>query len=588
MVMGGGGGGGGGGIIIIVMLICCFCVVSGIGGFWTCTGGTWDPENFDSALCLKIPGGDDAADDDTYDDDTYDDDDDDDDDTDTIDLSYNDPSELPEGEDFVTCDGLLMPDDTNTCFTASGSSAGVRWTWSDSPDADECKAKVARWRIDVSSSSADYSTHDIIYTHYTDVGSANAFGFTNAPNNFLAGQNIRFKISALDENDELVMRPIEKVLDANESATSCADQGVGTLYPWAELGFSSVSAVDDDGGEPEPDPDPIDCSGGRWQKSGNCMVNGAAVDPSTCGPSCVQTYELVDYTPAQFGGTCVTSKSEAIGRESCQVRIEDPAIDCVVGDWFNTTDCTATCGGGTRNQNRPIIVDDENNGQACPAVQQSVSCNTSPCAVNCVGEWRNNGAGPTSCVNRKNQKTLNQIYVVTTAAAHGGSACAHTAGDTKRINDGARSGSCGSSSGGGGCFLPETNLKLKNGDIVAIKDLKLDDVLNDGSVVNTTMQIRNISKDPFYKIFSKDLDEYIYVTGSHYIQEDGEFVKVEDAKCSEITEKIEDTFICLITSNHNIVIGEYTFWDWADTCDACDKCTIPQEYFKREDRLNSF
>ena len=33
---------------------------------------------------------------------------------------------------------------------------------------------------------------------------------------------------------------------------------------------------------------------------------------------------------------------------------------------------------------------------------------------------------------------------------------------------------------------------------------------------------------------------------------------------AEKTNKYSDTLSCLITSNHIIPVGEFTFWDWED------------------------
>ena len=43
----------------------------------------------------------------------------------------------------------------------------------------------------------------------------------------------------------------------------------------------------------------------------------------------------------------------------------------------------------------------------------------------------------------------------------------------------------------GACFHPETKIKLKNGNIVCMKDLNLGDVLENGSIVNVTMKLDN-------------------------------------------------------------------------------------------------
>jgi hypothetical protein len=121
----------------------------------------------------------------------------------------------------------------------------------------------------------------------------------------------------------------------------------------------------------------------------------------------------------------------------------------------------------------------------------------------------------------------------------------------------------------GKCFHPETKLKLKDGRIVAIKDIHLGDVLENGSVVESTMKINNKKpRIPFYVIKNKGISgEDIYVTGSHLVfnQKNKQFIKVENyynaTKCEEIK---SDWFSCLITSDHKIQVGSEIFWDWED------------------------
>jgi hypothetical protein len=114
------------------------------------------------------------------------------------------------------------------------------------------------------------------------------------------------------------------------------------------------------------------------------------------------------------------------------------------------------------------------------------------------------------------------------------------------------------------CFSPDTPVTLKNGSRVCIKDIKIGDVLVGGTIVDATMQIGNRSKDPYYKIFSKELNDYIYVTGSHYIKHGDKYVKVCDFPDSIRTEEYGKVLSCLVTSTHTIPIGEHTFWDWED------------------------
>jgi len=106
-------------------------------------------------------------------------------------------------------------------------------------------------------------------------------------------------------------------------------------------------------------------------------------------------------------------------------------------------------------------------------------------------------------------------------------------------------------------FLPRNPIKLQNGETVLIKNLKLGDILINGSIVTATMQIRN-ENDPYYRI------DDILVTGSHHIESNGKFIRVSEFKDSVCTDKVGDVVNCLITSDHKIPVGNYIFWDWED------------------------
>ena len=108
------------------------------------------------------------------------------------------------------------------------------------------------------------------------------------------------------------------------------------------------------------------------------------------------------------------------------------------------------------------------------------------------------------------------------------------------------------------CFAPETPVKLLDGRIVSMKNLKLGDVLVNGSIVKATMQIRN-EDDPYYK-----LPGDIFVTGSHYIQNGNSFVRVSKFNGASHTDRVDAIVSCLITSDHRIPVGDYVFWDWED------------------------
>jgi hypothetical protein len=120
----------------------------------------------------------------------------------------------------------------------------------------------------------------------------------------------------------------------------------------------------------------------------------------------------------------------------------------------------------------------------------------------------------------------------------------------------------------GKCFYPETKIKLKNGNIVAIKDINLGDVLENGSIVYSTMKIDNKNnKEDLYCIKEKGVNgENINVTGSHLVFDDSKnkFIKVSEYHKAVKSKVKTEWFSCLITSDHKIKIGSEIFWDWED------------------------
>jgi len=125
----------------------------------------------------------------------------------------------------------------------------------------------------------------------------------------------------------------------------------------------------------------------------------------------------------------------------------------------------------------------------------------------------------------------------------------------------------------GKCFSPTTKVQLQSGEIVLMKDLNLGDILENGSVVCSTMKIDNKERpgighaETFYKIKGLGVNNSdILVTGSHLVLDPSKrkFVKVQDYHKAEKTKLSSDWFSCIITSDHRIQIGSEVFWDWED------------------------
>ena len=114
------------------------------------------------------------------------------------------------------------------------------------------------------------------------------------------------------------------------------------------------------------------------------------------------------------------------------------------------------------------------------------------------------------------------------------------------------------------CFSGNTPIKLTDGKIVPLKCIKLGDTLINGAIVQATMQIKSSEEDPFYKIYSEELEENVFVTGSHHIKCGDKYILVRDFEKAEKLDTVDDILHCLVTSDHTIPVGEFTFWDWED------------------------
>lgn len=121
------------------------------------------------------------------------------------------------------------------------------------------------------------------------------------------------------------------------------------------------------------------------------------------------------------------------------------------------------------------------------------------------------------------------------------------------------------------CFSKNTEIKLKNGDSVKIADINLGDILENDAEVYGLLKLKGDNENPYYRLWSDKLKKYILVTGSHKIcpnenrKDDlDNYIEIKDHPHAKKTNVFDKTLYCLITSNHQIPIGEYTFWDWED------------------------
>jgi hypothetical protein len=96
-----------------------------------------------------------------------------------------------------------------------------------------------------------------------------------------------------------------------------------------------------------------------------------------------------------------------------------PKTNCVVSD-YSWTSCSKDCGPGLSTGTRTIITAPQNGGKACPALNKTKPCQDKPCAVDCVvsdySDW-------SECSKDCGPGTQTSTRTVTSAAQNGGKAC---------------------------------------------------------------------------------------------------------------------------------------------------------------------
>lgn len=119
------------------------------------------------------------------------------------------------------------------------------------------------------------------------------------------------------------------------------------------------------------------------------------------------------------------------------------------------------------------------------------------------------------------------------------------------------------------CFHPETSVRLMNSVVKPMYLVEPGEVLENGSVVLASLKILGNKDDPlnkYYTLYDSKHDEVIYVTGSHKIHDrlTNKFIEVKNHNDSEPSSITSKHMSCLVTDDHLIQLGEYTFWDWED------------------------
>ena len=161
---------------------------------------------------------------------------------------------------------------------------------------------------------------------------------------------------------------------------------------------------------------PIDCIGSYGEFS-ECS--------STCGGGTkTKTYKIT--TQAQYGGeTCPISPpiNETCNTHPCP-------IDCI-GSYGEFSECSSTCGGGTKTKTYEITTQAQYGGETCPISPPiNETCNTHPCPIDCIGYFITTEKCSKECDNGK--ETIK--YVISQEGKNGGKECEYTDGYTDRVD----------------------------------------------------------------------------------------------------------------------------------------------------------
>jgi len=379
-------GGDDGAILIVGMMACVCSVVLSAGLTYTCTGGSFDPDDFDTEKCLELfpedtsdgggGGGGGGG-------------------------GSGGSENVPRSQDLTICGTQFFSNESRTCFTGS-EQVGVRWAWLNNDTASSCREKVAKYLVEVSSSMDNHNTKKMYNVLGKDANSVIISGASSLMTSSGNAQNVKIYITPLDASGAKISETAVAEVDTGSSDTDTCDAIGGTAVPLAN--FVQVTAGTAGTGE--------DCSGGTWSPPGPCMADDGVTELTgevgKCGTGSA-LLTLSGQTPASAGGTCVVEKRDRCTKP-CPV--ETPS-DCVLARLPNgeinwnpypgTPDYNATCkqqceasGATTEEIYASADVMEDAVGTGNCHFTQTTTCT---CPRDCVGHW--NPAGSDTYPGRK-------------------------------------------------------------------------------------------------------------------------------------------------------------------------------------------
>ncbi|CAD7956387.1 unnamed protein product [Amoebophrya sp. A25] len=158
--------------------------------------------------------------------------------------------------------------------------------------------------------------------------------------------------------------------------------------------------------------EPIDCELSSWSHWTACS--------EPCGGGQQERTRKVLVHPEYGGKSCDGGLEEM---KACNTETCEKSVDCVVAEWSDWGDCSATCGGGEQHRGRKISREAKNGGAPCQdELSQVRGCGKTPCQtpVDCVwGEWSAFDECSKTCGGGQKTRTRH----VTTSPRLGGKLC---------------------------------------------------------------------------------------------------------------------------------------------------------------------
>ena len=115
---------------------------------------------------------------------------------------------------------------------------------------------------------------------------------------------------------------------------------------------------------------PIDCDFGLW------AIKSGAVCSKSCGGGQIEWVRPTLVATAHGGEACPSlAEYRTCNGENC-------AVDCVVGNFTEFSDCSQSCGSGTHKRSR-TVVQPVHGGKGCPHTHEAESCSSQACPIDC-------------------------------------------------------------------------------------------------------------------------------------------------------------------------------------------------------------